>query len=952
MKKSWPAVFMVFVLGCQDFGGPQGLARSPLCTDSCGPTIIYDPTDRSDIRIPFPNDLLLTLDSSTPTGLRLNVSTQRDTWVESRLMQHLNELDGFSTFAPIVVQFDGPIDPSTANPSTVFVINIEPKSPGFGEKVPLDLGIGDYPVRMPKPYPLFAGDPFSNDMSLLIPDDNTWDLDGDGVEEFVNYYEQKSSTLIIRPRLPLRPGTRYAVILTKGVMGFGPDGRLHPIHSPLDWVNDPSQTPYLLEGRSALARWGIGSKDIAFAWTFTTGSITYQLDMIREGLYGKGPFAFLKDMARKGFVEVHDTGIAFDGDGSKKDMPYDPHDNIFILQAEFFNKLIKLIASFYPPAKYYKVDNIDYFVFGEVSSIDLRATKDHVWHIDPGKGVLRAREYKVPFLLTVPKATKKHKPPFPVVLYAHGNQTSRLELLLFSNYIARFGLAGLVIDEIGHGPLVDGIKGALKELGSTLNQTSERMVLDLIASLVLPGGAKDIKGMSNEEAEKRLESVGIIKELTKYGRSYDLNQDGIRTNGEGFFVPDPFEQRDIFRQMVVDYLVLARLVKSLDPKKVPPPYRGDPHSATLEDLKPYLQAGDFNADGVLDIGGAKNPLFMAGISLGGIMTTLVSSYEPDIVAATPFVAGGGVADILARSLLRERLKEGLYFAIGPVLTSCRKDQYIYFGFNDQLDYSVTDKGIVCKGDLSNAVYRVFDYSWDTLEARNTSNGRTALASFNEDGLVFVAIPSDRGDEWEVSLTNKSGRKVKFYVMAPVSGLAIPRDSHKFIVNFSLTQMILDPADPVVVASRIFWHPPQGWTARGILQEALVADTTVPVATQVTLARSAGLLGTTYATWDRWDRLLIQHGIVQGKDVDVDDADKSGDGFGPVPGIQSGKIISAVRFAFARGKHEYMAEPDPTKPFDMASYALNQAALYLASRGTLVLDDLCLSRSDCEIFEKY
>ena len=68
---------------------------------------------------------------------------------------------------------------------------------------------------------------------------------------------------------------------------------------------------------------------------------------------------------------------------------------------------------------------------------------------------------------------------------------------------------------------------------------------------------------------------------------------------------------------------------------------------TQEELLPYLLAGDFNADGVLDIGGPDNDYYAAGTSLGGIHTSMLMAIEPRLQTGVPVVSGGGMTDILA-----------------------------------------------------------------------------------------------------------------------------------------------------------------------------------------------------------------------------------------------------------------------------------------------------------------
>ncbi len=111
------------------------------------------------------------------------------------------------------------------------------------------------------------------------------------------FYERESRTLILRPLVPLRPRRTYAVVLTNRLRGA--NGQ--PVRSPFDHVHHVRQTEALaslprhlaahpeLYGSLATAGWS----EVAFAWTYTTQSVTDDLDTVREGLYGRGSMARL-----------------------------------------------------------------------------------------------------------------------------------------------------------------------------------------------------------------------------------------------------------------------------------------------------------------------------------------------------------------------------------------------------------------------------------------------------------------------------------------------------------------------------------------------------------------------------------------------------------------------------------------------------------------------------------
>jgi hypothetical protein len=140
----WILVVLLFA-GCGPQAGPGGIAPTPACEGECGPEVVFEPTRTDDIMIPFPNDMLCRFDPTAATQCRVNLGTAKSTRIETSMMRHFNELDGFSTFAPIIVSFTGPIDPTTVNDETVLVVNVDPKSPDFGKKVPWTWDAGIIP---------------------------------------------------------------------------------------------------------------------------------------------------------------------------------------------------------------------------------------------------------------------------------------------------------------------------------------------------------------------------------------------------------------------------------------------------------------------------------------------------------------------------------------------------------------------------------------------------------------------------------------------------------------------------------------------------------------------------------------------------------------------------------------------------------------------------------------
>ena len=100
-------IFTTIVLvGCAG-DGPELLAER---VTTNGPTVRWDVLAKPLPEIPLPNDAATRLDPSSPTGRRLNISLRADTAFERRMREGFDTLDGFGTYAPILVQFDSALD--------------------------------------------------------------------------------------------------------------------------------------------------------------------------------------------------------------------------------------------------------------------------------------------------------------------------------------------------------------------------------------------------------------------------------------------------------------------------------------------------------------------------------------------------------------------------------------------------------------------------------------------------------------------------------------------------------------------------------------------------------------------------------------------------------------------------------------------------------------------------
>ncbi|MEY3014978.1 MAG: hypothetical protein RIT45_3713 [Pseudomonadota bacterium] len=971
-----------------------------------GPTVVFEPQAQPEPEVPFPNDLAMRV---APGGTKyMSIGRDAPTKFERRLRHHVNEVPGFSAMSPISLSFDGPLDLSTVRDDTIFVVNVEPGHARFGEIVPLDLGRGYFPHKA-EPHAYFPLDPLASYDSFVLPPDNKIDSDGDGVnDKWVYHYETATNSLDLRPLVPLASGARYAVVLTRAVEGFGESGVRGQIRSPFPGVNHEAQTTALELALPALAEKGVERKDIAFAWTFTTGDLSRTFRALREGLYGKGKFAWLADKISPRITHIYNMDIGFDGladdmpgaHPGKKGYPFAQRDHDWILQGPFMDGIFKIIASFQPGVggefKY-----VSYAVFGDMTTVNLRATEQtdvterNVWQIDLDEGTATVAEERVPFMITVPKTTAQHKPPFPVIVYAHATGTSRIEALLLADRFARAGIATFTIDAVGHGPVLANAKELIVDFFKGDEGTAKSLVKALLGSYVFTDAdTRFPDDMSLDEMIGKIEQNGFMQQLIVKGRGTDDNGDCILNDsaGEAYYAPNTIRLRDSMRQTTLDYIVAVRMLRSLG-QNVPAAI-DDPRTADPERLKQNLLAGDFDADGVADIGGPDVPYFMMGISLGGIHTALTAPLEPYIVAAAPVVAGAGIADIFIRTKLHGVIEKLMWKASGPMLVGCpgKGDAAttpeglpnVRLSWNDESDAckretkkSYVGEGGVClkqPQEVPTWVAELGLHEGARLILDNLTTGESAEGVAGKDGRFAIALATDIGDDVRLRVMAEDGRVLReVALVSPVEGAARPRNTPRFRRLVQLNSNVLEGADAITVADRMFLDT-RGAPATNVLLSLAVGDRTVPFAAGLALARAIGLFGplddyVDDKPWRAWTDEAIRRGLLDNSVGDkvaageITDAERlppllnpsaEGTGFGNCRTVKTESGVSGLCLANVGGRHEYIAQVDKNDqhpPLDgytpsYTEYHRNLIVNYFHSLGTRIVDDPCWADWKC------
>ena len=264
LHRTFSAALVVALAACTNEPPTLGPAGRLAATT---PVVKFDVYHRPFPEIPLPNDFATRYDATSPTRRRLNASIVAGTteW-ERATRAELDKLSGWGTLAPISVSFTQPIDPEVIitrhwgddyafDDDAVLVIDVSAGSPGLCEAVPLDMGQGNYPQVLQNPS-AFDADPRAGLETMTI-EETEEDLDGDGVldpgedtdmdgvldhpntragtpgSQRLEFYERETNTLVMKPIMPMREATTYAVVLTKRLTA--PDGV--PVRST------PARTP-------------------------------------------------------------------------------------------------------------------------------------------------------------------------------------------------------------------------------------------------------------------------------------------------------------------------------------------------------------------------------------------------------------------------------------------------------------------------------------------------------------------------------------------------------------------------------------------------------------------------------------------------------------------------------------------------------------------------------------
>lgn len=987
------ALLLFSIAGCAT--APEGLLPTP---DGSGPVVLVDWDAEPLPEIPYPNDLATRMDPTSPTGLRLNISTEAKTEDEREAREKLNGLTGFGIYAPLTVAFEAPLDIDNildrhANDpnlgaaqyadDAIFVVNVDPDSPDYLQPVELDIGDGRYPVTAANTRRYFDNDPYDDcttatfncadedvngngqldwgedlDNDGILDKPNVWPDGGDIYADLLSFYERETNTLIFRPVVPMQEETTYAVVLTSRLVGE--DGQ--PIRSPWEYVNHTRQTEALRPVLDAMESLGVATDEIAYTWSFTTGRVTGDLVEIYQGLHGDGPQTYLGEQYPGG---VDEALVLHDIEGEDPTNLDAGHLMDTLVEMGLFAEDDGIAANYKAFA--------ERLVGGSITTPYLLADQDgdgdgdEYWRQDPETGQWRSAPQRVPFTCVIPKDPTNDPPN--VALYGHGYGSSRFEGLTFLWAFNRMGMAACIFDYPGHGPTIPQDELPLYE--ALLNT---RNLLPFLAHL-------------------------------QDSRYRDLNNDGVPDSGGDQWSADAFHTRDMVRQAVVDTMQFVRSLQQCGEGEMQLPDGGTAVSC------------DWDGDGGPDLGGPDASYYAVGGSLGGINMAVAAALMPEVSAWIPHVPGGGLLDVGGRSEIGGAIPAMQGRLWGPFI----------MGYPDE-----EEEGTLQISQVVNSVtdmVRVPFATLDTIPAggrivvENLHTGELREGYIPEDGRFRISIAangldplekrqlfgmtdevlldggqyisednSQLGDELFVTIYDRDENLVAeidtFAEQVTHEGVTMTAGSPLVAVTHGLGHIkgsaavrrvgmvfsaILEPGDPIAYAPHYTEAPFEalGGMPSNVVVSPVIGDTIVPTSAGIAIARAAGWLERNEVD-ERYgvsvDQWMIDRGVVEGLVqyspylcadgsqclFDADDLDNGEDVYGAESDeplrvtLETESGVSALRlpYIFPDGNHG-ITMPDPDTPFDQSFFTIMQFASYFASDGKVLSDDPCLEDGSCE-----
>lgn len=562
------------------------------------PVAVYNPVSQP-MTVPFPNNLLFR--GSRDGTIDAPVTASRP----GVLTRSLNKLDGFSTVASAYAAFDRPLAADQNFSDAVLVFQLERQGTiveqlEFGASSVEGLGqyrvSGDYTVR----------------------------LEGEKQQKM-------NDRLLIVPLKPLKPETRYLIVITRDLLGENgvpvrPSAYFKAVTAtvPVAEYENPVIEKLTIKQRhrleairqrfqalfDALKEYGVMRSEIAAAWTYTTQYIGDSLVQLRKKA----------KQSRSGKIALAYTGrTTADFGGAGKAAIYVGTVTLPYHLGVPTQKKPKASLKYYWHIDTSQTPASGFTATGTPCSDIVPPESTTACYPLPRKTAL----VTVPVLVTVPLVNGQPKEGRPTVIFQHGIFSNRAALLAVADSLAEKGLIGIAIDlplhgianvkspafSLYYGPPINGKTGDFVELyKATVEITAPNVANPPLQGCPMVGAIRHCFG-------ERTFNYPVGQGLDSSGLHY-LNVTSLLTT------------RDNLRESVVGLMYLWSILKS---------------HANI----PVVSPGQGKV-GMLTINNERMGYF--GHSLGGIVGTIFTAVEsqqdfPSVLA----MPGGGIVRLLLGS---------------------------------------------------------------------------------------------------------------------------------------------------------------------------------------------------------------------------------------------------------------------------------------------------------------
>lgn len=408
--------------------------------------------------------------------------------------------------------------------------------------------------------------------------------------------------VVLRPQKPLRSRTRYGVLWLEGARGL--DGK--PVRAGTVFALARSRSPLVNGGKSAVSslddasaglleslrqslapallgadQKGLAREKVLLAWDFVTQTTTQTLAELRQ----------------KPADWNLPTGMV---GGPTRLSPLTVPPVVQTLEGLVMQDLTSQLRAMWEGE------------FTGANALDPSAVETDLatMFTTPTDGAFTAaalaapRQETIRFFLVLPRTARGPNGKIPIVIFHHGLGQSRKDAFVIANTIAREGFATLSIDAPFHG-----LRSYCLDDSECLNTTCQnhRCPDDLLTS----GSGYRVRQLQSP-----------------FGGTIDDPTETPVNSGRGYIsAADLFATRDHFRQEVIDYAQLMRVL------------------ADTQSGIGAIDVDDPSTPGVVETLEVTNPRYI-GQSLGGIAGGLITCAIPEIPAAVLNVAGGSQLDII------------------------------------------------------------------------------------------------------------------------------------------------------------------------------------------------------------------------------------------------------------------------------------------------------------------